>query len=202
MARAGGPGRHGRIEPVTATKPLTTGEIAKLCGVNLRTVARWIERGHLKAYQLPGRGDNRVEPADFLDFLRRNAMPVPAELRAERKALVVEDDADVAEAMARTLREVGFEVQVATDGFQAGTLLGTFRPGLMTVDLRMAGMSGAEVIRQVRANPGLAGLRILIVSAMSEAEVDEALKAGADDVLRKPFEAGALAEKVGRLVGG
>lgn len=60
---------------------LTTGEAARFCGVNFRTVIRWIKRGHLRAYQLPGRGDNRIETKEFLAFLARNEMPVPEELR-------------------------------------------------------------------------------------------------------------------------
>ncbi len=39
---------------------LTTGEAARICGVNFRTVLRWIDRGLLPAYKLPGRGDRRV----------------------------------------------------------------------------------------------------------------------------------------------
>ena len=59
---------------------LTTGEVAKYCGVNFRTVIRWIERGHLDAYKLPGRGDNRIPVESFVDFLNNNNMPVPEEL--------------------------------------------------------------------------------------------------------------------------
>ena len=62
-----------------AKQILTTGEIARYCGVNFRTVIRWIERGRLKAYQLPGRGDNRVTVEDFIDFLKVNSMPIPEE---------------------------------------------------------------------------------------------------------------------------
>ena len=187
---------------MTERRALTTGEIAKACDVNLRTVVRWIERGHLKAYQLPGRGDNRVEIPDFLDFLRRNRMPVPEAFRAEtRRVLVVEDDPDVAGVMQRILARGGYEVQVAADGFAAGTLLGTFLPAIVTMDLGMQGLSGIEVVRQIRANPKLSGLRILIVSAMPPKEVEEALAAGADDALSKPFEAKALLDKVGRLAG-
>lgn len=60
---------------------LTTGDIAQYCDVNSRTVIRWIRRGHLRAYQLPGRGDNRIDVEDFLDFLWQHKMPVPEELR-------------------------------------------------------------------------------------------------------------------------
>ena len=59
---------------------LTTGDIARHCDVTPRTVIRWIQRGHLKAHQLPGRGDNRVDPTDFLQFLEVNALPIPLEL--------------------------------------------------------------------------------------------------------------------------
>ncbi|ASP40977.1 hypothetical protein CHH28_17240 [Bacterioplanes sanyensis] len=59
---------------------LTTGEVAKFCGVNFRTVIRWIERGHLQAYKLPGRGDNRIPVNGFVEFLKDNHMPVPDEL--------------------------------------------------------------------------------------------------------------------------
>ena len=48
---------------------LTTGEVARFCGVNFRTVLRWIERGQLVAYRLPGRGDHRIKMDDFLAFM-------------------------------------------------------------------------------------------------------------------------------------
>jgi len=64
-------------------KTLSTGEIAKLCDVNLRTVIRWIERGALKGFKLPGRGNNRVRVEDFLAFLVEHEIPIPAELQED-----------------------------------------------------------------------------------------------------------------------
>jgi excisionase family DNA binding protein len=183
-------------------RTLTTGEIAKYCGVNFRTVIRWIERGLLKAHQLPGRGDNRVEVHDFLAFLRANEMPIPEEfLDRSRRVLIVEDDAAMAAAIQRTLKRAGFETRVASDGFRAGTLLGTFLPGVMTLDLRMPGIPGIDVLKFVRLAERLKDIRILIVSAMPRKELDEALAAGADDVLEKPFKNQDLVEKVSRLAG-
>jgi excisionase family DNA binding protein len=183
-------------------RTLTTGEIAKYCGVNFRTVIRWIERGHLKAHQLPGRGDNRVEVRDFLAFLRAHEMPIPEEfLDRSRRVLVVEDDAAMAAAIQRTLRRAGFETQIASDGFRAGTLLGTYLPGVMTLDLRMPGIPGLDVLKFVRLAERLKDIRILVVSAMPRKELDEALAAGADDVLEKPFRNQDLVEKVARLAG-
>ena len=74
---------------MTDKQALTTGEAAKYCGVNFRTVIRWIERGHLDAYKLPGRGDNRIPVDTFVDFLRQNDMPVPDELVADDRRLLL-----------------------------------------------------------------------------------------------------------------
>ena len=68
---------------------LTTGEVAKYCGVNFRTVIRWIERGHLEAYKLPGRGDNRIPVDSFVNFLKGNNMPVPDDLMMGGKTLLL-----------------------------------------------------------------------------------------------------------------
>ncbi len=50
---------------------LSSGAVAKYCGVNLRTVIRWIPSGRLKAYPLPGRGENRVHTV----WIRQGRMP-------------------------------------------------------------------------------------------------------------------------------
>jgi two-component system response regulator VicR len=181
---------------------LTTGDIAELCGVNFRTVIRWIQRGHLKAFQLPGRGDNRVQVADFLAFLRENNMPIPEELqRSSRKVLIVEDDDRMAKAIQRTLGRAGFETEIAADGFKAGTLVASFSPAVMTLDLKMPGLGGLEVLKTVRQDPELTTLKVLVVSAMPREELDGALAAGADDVLEKPFANKDLVHKVAILAG-
>ncbi len=181
---------------------LTTGDIAEMCGVNFRTVIRWIQRGHLRAFQLPGRGDNRVTARDFLDFLRENNMPIPEELEpSEPRVLIVEDDKRMAQSMKRVLARRGFQTMIALEGFLAGALAMTFRPVVMTLDLKMPGLGGLEVLTGIRGNPELAGIKILVVSAMPQDQLDAALAAGADDVLEKPFANADLAAKVARLAG-
>lgn len=194
------------LEPTPATTPerkaLTTGEIARYCGVNFLTVIRWIDRGQLRGYRLPGRGDHRVRVAEFLDFLRENGMPVPEDLRLHpARALIVDDEPRMAAAIARALRAAGFETHVASDGFEAGAELGTLAPELMTLDLRMPGLDGFRVLELVRGNPRLARVKILVVSALGPSELERARKAGADDCLEKPFENRLLLEKAQRLTG-
>lgn len=181
---------------------LTTGDIAKHCGVNFRTVIRWIDKGHLKAYKLPGRGNNRILIQDFLHFLQQHEMPIPEEFRYyTQRVLVVDDVLQMADSIRRTLRSAGFDVKSVTDGFQAGAVLATFLPAVMTLDLQMPGLDGFDVLDFVRKDEKLGRVKILVVSAASKADLQRALEAGADDLLEKPFEFGELIRKVKMLSG-
>lgn len=180
----------------------TTGDIAKICGVHFRTVIRWIERGYLKAYQLPGRGDNRIQHKDLVSFLQENKIPVPQELHSVEqtsRVLIVEDDPRAAKNMERILMRGGFETAIAENGFMAGLMLSDFAPAVMTLDLRMPGLGGLEVIRMVRSTEKEKPVQILVVSAMGSDELEEALRAGANDVLAKPFRQQQFLEKVQML---
>jgi excisionase family DNA binding protein len=54
---------------------LTTGVVARHCGVSKVTVLRWIEQGNLVAFRLPG-GQNRIHRDDFYDFANRHSIPI------------------------------------------------------------------------------------------------------------------------------
>ncbi|MGE0200151.1 MAG: response regulator [Candidatus Melainabacteria bacterium] len=183
-------------------RTLTTGEIAEYCGVNFRTVIRWINRGWLKAYQLPGRGDNRVEIPEFLRFLREHQLPIPEAFIENRdRVLIIDDEPEMSSSIQRLLRREGYQTLVANDGFRAGSLLSIFRPAVLTLDLQMPGIGGMEVLKYIREKEDFAGLRILIVSALAGEKLEEALALGADDVLEKPFEKTDLLRKIARLSG-
>ncbi len=182
---------------------LTTGEAAKYCGVNFRTVIRWIERGKLKAYKLPGRGDHRIQVDDFVAFMRENQIPVPEELaEVSRTVLVVEDQPEMAAAIYRVLRRAGYEVEVAKDGFVAGAILARLKPSLITLDLKMPGFDGFQVLDYIREHDEHANAKVLIISAETQEGLDRAMAAGANDVLSKPFENDELLQKVEALIDG
>ncbi len=184
-------------------KTLSTGEIAKLCDVNLRTVIRWIERGALKGFKLPGRGNNRVRVEDFIAFLVEHDIPIPPELAGDdnRRVLIVDDEPAIARSIQRVLRSNGFVTDVAVDGFQGGTKLMKDRPVLMTLDLSMPGLSGYDVLSFVRETPEISGTKIIIISALGSDALQKAMDLGADAVLTKPFENDQLLECVSGLVG-
>lgn len=186
---------------MTENKSLTTGDIAKYCGVTLRTVIRWIERGSLKAYKLPGRGNNRITPEDFVAFLTAHEMPIPAEFRQQEnnRILICDDEPAFAKAINRTLARAGYATEIANDGFQAGVSLVTYRPWLMTLDLSMPNIDGFEVLRHVRGNPDLEPIKILVISGQHQSDLDKAINLGADLALAKPFVNEDLIAQIERL---
>lgn len=185
-------------------KTLTTGEIAKICDVNLRTVIRWIERGELKGFKLPGRGNNRVLVDDFVKFLEQHEMPVPQELKSQdnNRVLVLDDEPAITRLISRILRMSGYDVSVAIDGFQGGAKLLQDRPALITLDLSMPGLDGFQVLDFIRSTEEIKNTRVIVVSALGNEDLKRAIDAGADAVLQKPFQNQELTELVDRLLKG
>jgi two-component system response regulator VicR len=183
-------------------KTLTTGNIAKLCDVNLRTVIRWIDRGSLKGFKLPGRGNNRVKEDDFVDFLMVHEMPIPKEFQhqANNGVLIVDDELPLAKAIQRVLKSAGYVTSIATDGFRAHSKLLADRPILMILDLSMPGLDGFDVLDYVRSTKEISDTIIIVISALDHASLNKALACGADAVLQKPFENLRLLEVIQGLV--
>lgn len=198
-------------------KALTTGEVAKYCDVNFRTVIRWIERGVLEAYQLPGRGDNRVPVKAFIKFLKENQMPIPEDfisvesaisadntisenqMETNNKVLIIDDQEEMARTIARVLKRLGYQTEIAENGFIAGVLLLSYKPALVTLDLRMPGLNGFDVLKFIKGREELNALKVLIISGEKSTELEKAISEGADDALAKPFNNQDLEEKVKRL---
>ncbi len=103
------------------------------------------------------------------------------------RALVVDDDAGVRYTLREILESEGLEVAEAADGMQALERLEDFAPDLVLTDLRMPRMDGMELLRRIGTGP--AAPRVVMVTAHgSERQAVEAIKAGAWDYFRKPFE--------------
>jgi excisionase family DNA binding protein len=158
------------VDAVREKQALTTGEVAKFCGVNFRTVIRWIERGHLQAYKLPGRGDNRIPVSGFVEFLKDNHMPVPDELLLGGKTLVfLSDDSPACAEIASLVRRSGWEVMMTSDAIQFGFLISERQPAAVAVS-RVAAQQSVE--RLLRDQDGRETLFILIDSGDADGASD------------------------------
>ena len=111
--------------------------------------------------------------------------------------LVVDDEPDLLELVRVNLCQAGFEVDVAEAGQQALDQLRQTPPDLLVLDLMLPDLSGTEVCRQVRNDPELAGLPIIMLTAKAD-EVDRVvgLELGADDYVTKPFSPRELTLRV------
>lgn len=185
---------------MTKAKSLTTGDIAEYCDVNLRTVIRWIDKGSLKGYKLPGRGNNRVTEENFVAFLKENKMPIPAEFLPDNKTvLIVDDDKSMGSAIKRVLKNSGFRCDMASNGFLAGSKLMQHKPTLMTLDLTMPGLNGFELLKHLRGEEQFNDLKVLVISALNQDSLDKSLALGANAVLSKPFKNDELLNLVNKL---
>lgn len=107
------------------------------------------------------------------------------------RVLVIDDDPGGAYSMARVLRQLGHQVETASDGQSALVAARRFKPDVVFVDLRMPGMDGVEVTRLLRAE-GLAPHVIAATAYRSELEQDRTTSAGFSGHVLKPVDQRAL----------
>lgn len=111
------------------------------------------------------------------------------------KVLLVDDDASIRRALHTTLSALGFEIEEASAGEQAISFVRSERYDAVLLDINMPGMGGVEACRTLRRLA--AGLPILMLTVRdSEDDKIDALDAGADDFITKPFHVGELTARV------
>ena len=122
-----------------------------------------------------------------------------SEVRTSRRVLIVEDNAELAFGLRRTLEVHGYEVDVAGDGAAALRRARVFQPHLVILDLMMPIADGFSVLASLRQE-GMT-VPVLILSAKSEeADKVRGFRAGADDFVTKPFGLQELMERVSALL--
>jgi signal transduction histidine kinase/DNA-binding response OmpR family regulator/CHASE3 domain sensor protein len=118
------------------------------------------------------------------------------------RVLVADDKEDNRAFLQALLVDVGFDVRVVEDGAQAVDTFEQWRPQLILMDMRMPVLSGAEAIGRIRAMSGGAGVKIMAVTASAFLEDrQQAIDAGADDYVSKPFRAEVLFDRIETLLG-
>ena len=114
------------------------------------------------------------------------------------RVLVVEDDADIADVLRRSLRNEGYQVKTSADGIEALDVAAAFTPDLVVLDLGLPRLDGVEVCRRLRDD---GDVPILMLTARTELEDRvTGLDSGADDYLVKPFERQELLARIRALL--
>jgi CheY-like chemotaxis protein len=113
------------------------------------------------------------------------------------KILIAEDERDIRDLVAFTLRFAGYEVFAAANGEEAVEMAPNVNPDLILMDVRMPRMTGYEACKILKLNPDLKDIPIVFLSAKGqEAEIQQGLDAGAEEYLLKPFAPDQLTSHV------
>jgi two-component system, OmpR family, phosphate regulon response regulator PhoB len=120
---------------------------------------------------------------------------------AAERILVVDDEADIVALVAYHLAKAGYRVSTASSGTDALPAVRNEQPALVVLDLMLPGLSGYEVLEQLRADPATAATAVLMLTARrEEADRIRGLLLGADDYLTKPFSPQELVLRVGAIL--
>ncbi len=176
----------------------TTGEAAEICRVSQQTIIRCFDSGRLRGFRVPGSKFRRIPRQNLVKFMRDNSIPLDNLDSGKKKVLVVDDDVEIVELISDILTRDGrFEIRTASSGYEAGMATEQFRPDLILLDYMLPDVNGNVVCQTIRSNPEFENTRIIIVSGViKQEEIDQLLKSGAQDFLKKPFSITELTEKV------
>jgi len=166
----------------------TTGEAARILGVSIEAVNRWIKDGKLQAYSTPG-GHHRISREEVLDFSSRMGMWLDKSVATDAlpRALVIDDEPTFLHFVADVLKQ-GFIVETATSPYEGLIKLGLNRPDLILLDYRMPNLNGYEFVKVLKSQVAAWEPKIILMTAYPyEEEVERAKEMGLEGFLQKPF---------------
>ena len=117
-----------------------------------------------------------------------------------RKILVVDDNLDTRELTHLHLTTEGFVVVIASDGREGLYMAVAEQPDLIIADISVPELGSIELVKQLRAQPELDNVPILVLTAFGNEEMDQAIKAGAHRAMNKPVHLDSLMDEVRELL--
>ena len=176
----------------------TTGEAAEVCKVSQQTIIRCFDAGRLDGFRVPGSKFRRIPRQNLIKFMKDNNIPLDALKSGKKKILIVDDDPEIIELLVDVLSRDGrFDVKAASSGYDAGMLTQQLHPDLILLDYMLPDVNGNIVCQTIRRNPEFENVKIIIISGViREDEIEQLLKSGAEDFIRKPFDITELITRI------
>jgi excisionase family DNA binding protein len=174
----------GKMPRVNSTPSIpdscSTTEAAQRLGMAVRSVQLMVDRGELQAWKTPG-GHRRIlrESLDAWLASRGGAVPVAAPAVPPQAAegrpmtlLLIEDSVHFQNLISLVVkRELpGAELHIASDGIAGLAMAGRLEPDVLLIDLLLPGIDGAALITSLRSHPQFARSRLIVVTALDEAQ--------------------------------
>lgn len=187
----------------------TTGEAARMCGVQLNTIKNWIRNGEIPAVRTPG-GHWRIPRAGFLAFMHRMGMPVEENTSKHetnrRPCILIIDDDPAAHDLMSGMLSLEFpehEIHSAFDGYTGLIDIGLYQPDLVLLDIMMPEINGLEIIHRLKQpDSPMPHARIIAVTAASDRKlvVNRIRNAKPEALLFKPLDADTFTETVRKVL--
>ena len=180
---------------------ITVTEAANLCKVTRATIWRWIKSGVLTAGVTAG-GHYRIFRKDLHTLIESKEMTNCSRTGIKQhKILIVDDDPAVRKFFIAAFMKNGFEVDAASDGFEAGIKIATFQPHIVILDLYMPKLDGFEVCRQLKNNNGTSTIKIIAISGYeNQKNREKILSCGADHFFEKSVDIKVIISETNKLI--
>ena len=122
-------------------------------------------------------------------------------MAAPSRILIADDNQANVELMEAYLAEIDCEIDIAMDGQQTLDKVASFHPDLILLDVMMPKRSGFEVCQQIKNDPAMRRIMVLMVTALNElGDIERAVAAGTDDFLSKPVQKVELVKRVENML--
>jgi excisionase family DNA binding protein len=180
-------------------KYLTPGSVAEILSVSPVTVRQWAQKGMLKSRVTAG-GHRRFAQEDVQQFARAYGHTLTETDGNEARILIVDDDKQLSGYLRElfTTLPYNIDVEVADDGFAAGSMVLQFKPNIILLDLMMPGMDGFQVCKRLKSGQITRDVRIIAMTGFpSKENIDRILLAGAETCLSKPVSKDTILNAIG-----
>ena len=122
-------------------------------------------------------------------------------METQKKIVVVDDEYFISKSLSFIFEKEGYDCFVANNGEEGLELIKKEKPALVFLDISMPKMNGYQVCQQVRSDPELKNIHIIMLTAMGqEADHKASLEAGADEYMLKPFSPRLVRERVAKIL--
>ena len=174
----------------------TTGQVANICGVAPRTVAKWIDSGSLKGYRIPGSQDRRVMRDELIQFMRKHNMPESGDLDVFSYCvlLIGLSRGMVHDAIVALPGADNYAVRAVEDAFEAGMVSATWPPTVAVIDLLIGRPEGCAIAGRLQKS--FDGVTIIGLAVEDETNVKQLHKVGFDTVLKAPIDTALLMQTI------
>ncbi|MFQ5491184.1 MAG: response regulator [Phycisphaerae bacterium] len=195
-------GNNDRRRKIGLKTVYTTGEVSQICNVSQQTVIRCFDKGDLQGFRVPGSRFRRIPRQSLLKFMKDHSIPLDHLESGKKRVLVVDDDEAIVEMFSELFERDGrFEIKTARSGYDAGMVTESFQPDVLLLDFKLPDVNGNVVCKSIRSNPKFEHMKIIMISGVADRdEIEELMKAGADEFIKKPFHIEMVISKVAEMV--